>query len=270
MVFVASKVLWMLVQPSTLLWLALVVGLLAMRRSEARVWGRRLATVSAVLILVAGVSPVSTALILPLEHRFPRLDMQAVDGPVAGIIVLGGAEDGRISVPRGQLHLNEAAERITEAARLARALPGTRLVFTGGVAALIRDEPPGASAVVAHWTAMGVPADRIQIETRSRNTYENAVFTRDLVRPKPGDRWLLVTSAAHMPRSVGIFRHAGFDVVPYPVDYRTAGTGDLLEPFPSIPAGLRRLDDAAREWGGLLAYWMLGRTSELFPAPTRR
>jgi uncharacterized SAM-binding protein YcdF (DUF218 family) len=105
------------------------------------------------------------------------------------------------------------------------------------------------------------------LEDQSRTTAENAAFSRRLVMPKPGERWLLVTSAYHMPRSIGAFRTAGFPVEAYPVDYRTMGPADLWIPFDSIATGLRRTDLAVHEWIGLLAYWLTGRSSELFPAP---
>jgi len=70
-----------------------------------------------------------------------------------------------------------------------------------------------------------------------------------------------------MPRSIGVFRAAGFSVDAFPVDYRTRGAVDLLRPFASLGDGLRRTDTAAREWVGLLVYWVTGRTAELFPTP---
>jgi uncharacterized SAM-binding protein YcdF (DUF218 family) len=88
-----------------------------------------------------------------------------------------------------------------------------------------------------------------------------------LVDPKPGERWLLVTSAWHMPRSIGIFRRVGFTVEPWPVDYRTADAWDLLRLFDAPADGLKRLDTATREWVGLLIYRLTGRTDALFPAP---
>jgi uncharacterized SAM-binding protein YcdF (DUF218 family) len=93
------------------------------------------------------------------------------------------------------------------------------------------------------------------------------VFTRDLVKPKPHERWLLVTSAHHMPRAVGAFRRAGFRIEAYPVDWRTRGTRDLATAFGTAAAGLARTDVAVREWAGLFAYWLTDRSSELFPAP---
>jgi len=104
-------------------------------------------------------------------------------------------------------------------------------------------------------------------EDRSRNTVENAVFSKAIAQPKSGERWLLVTSAHHLPRAVGVFRKVGFPVEPYPVDWRTRGPKDVLRPFATLGDGLRRSDTAVREWVGLAVYWLTGRTSELFPAP---
>jgi uncharacterized SAM-binding protein YcdF (DUF218 family) len=108
------------------------------------------------------------------------------------------------------------------------------------------------------------------MERRSRNTYENAEFSKVLVSPKSGERWLLVTSAHHMPRSVGIFRKVGFEVEPYPVDWRTGRRGDLLKFSDHFAERLALVDTAAREWMGLVAYWITGKTSEFFPSPNRR
>ena len=97
---------------------------------------------------------------------------------------------------------------------------------------------------------------------------ENAEFSKALVAPKAGERWLLVTSAFHMPRSVGLFRKAGFAVEPYPVDWRAGGRGDLVAISPIAVDGLERTDIAVREWIGLIAYWATGKIDELFPGPT--
>jgi uncharacterized SAM-binding protein YcdF (DUF218 family) len=118
----------------------------------------------------------------------------------------------------------------------------------------------------AFFLQLGVPEAQLSIERRSRNTAENAKFTKELVQPQPGQRWLLVTSAAHMPRAIGIFRKAGFPVEAYPVDWRTRGPDDLV-PFDRLSRGLARFDTASHEWVGLIGYWLTGRTSELFPAP---
>ncbi len=129
--------------------------------------------------------------------------------------------------------------------------------------------PPEADYVLPLWESFGIARDRVTLETRSRNTAENAAFTKALVKPKPGERWLLVTSALHMPRAVGCFRRVGFPVEAYPVDWTTPprlSLGRLLPSF-ALSRGLRELDKAAHEWIGLLAYWVTGRTSSFLPGP---
>jgi len=155
---------------------------------------------------------------------------------------------------------------LTEAVRLARVLGTARIVFTGGVGRLVA----GVEAygpVSDYLEQVGIDKGRIITEGVSRNTFENAQLTKELIGTKPGETWLLVTSAYHMPRAVGVFRKVGFDVLAYPVDFRTRGAEDMLIRFGSIPDGLKRADLAAKEWIGLTAYWLSGRSSALFPRP---
>jgi uncharacterized SAM-binding protein YcdF (DUF218 family) len=227
--------------------------------------GRRLAVLSVMLIALAGLSPLGNAIILPLEQRFPPWD--ATRGAPTGIIVLGGALDTVVSPARGEVALNEAAERMTAVAELARRFPDARIVFTGGSGRIIYDGAPESDLAARLFDSFGIAKQRVLLEDKSRDTGENARFTRDLVQPKPAERWLIVTSAHHMPRSVGVFRAAGFPVEAFPVDYRTRGAIDLLRPFATLGDGLRRTDTATREWVGLLMYRLAGRSEELFPGP---
>ncbi len=268
MFLLLSKVLTFLLQPSSALWLALVLGLVLREWvPRLRRAGLAISILSLAAFFLAGISPLANALILPLEERFPARTAASIKGPVAGIILLGGAEDGWVSVGRGALAVNEAAERITETARLALAFPQAKIVVTGGVASLINKDAVGTHEIANFFEDLGVARDRLIAEIKSRNTHENATLTLPLIDLKPGDTWLLVTSAFHMPRSVGVFRKAGLDVVAYPVDFRVRGSEDLTRWFPTLPSGLSRFDTAAKEWAGLVAYYLTGRTSALFPAP---
>ena len=217
-------------------------------------------------LVVAGFLPLGNALILPLEERFASHQPSLPKENIKGIIILGGFEDGWVTGGRGGLAVNEAAERLTEGLRAARQLPNAKVVFTGGVGTLLKRE--GAGALVRdYFVDAGVAPERITIETGSRNTYENAVFSRDLLTPKAADHWILVTSAYHMPRAVGTFRQAGFKVIPFPVDFRTRNVGDVLIPFGSIGEGLERVDLATKEWIGLVAYRLTGQSDAFFPGP---
>jgi uncharacterized SAM-binding protein YcdF (DUF218 family) len=265
MFFVLAKVLGFFAIPSNLVLSIGVLGLLLLPTRFART-GRRLAFASLAILAVLGLSPIGNALIMPLEDRFPPWD--PARGAPDGIIVLGGAISPDVSTARKDVALNESAERLTVAAELALRYPHARLVYSGGSGALIFREGAEAEFAARVFESFGIPRGRVLLEDRSRNTLENAILSKDLTRPQPGERWLLVTSAYHMPRAIGIFRKAGFDVEPYPVDWRTSGSGDALRPFPTVGDGLRRTDTAVREWVGLLVYWLMGMSSSLFPAPT--
>lgn len=267
MFFPLSKILFFILQPSSLIAIAILAGLVLARSQRWRRAGGRLAVGGIAALLIAGLTPFGNALLLPLEQRFPAADAMSLPNDVAGMIVLGGFEDTSVLATRRELGLNRAAERVTEAARLARAVPRLKVVFTGGVGALIGGGTSAAGKVGEFFADMGIARDRLILEGASRNTYENARLTVPLLAAAPGSRWLLVTSAFHMPRSIGIFRQAGVDVIAYPVDFRAGGGEDLWLWFKSIPEGLERVDVAAKEWIGLLAYRAVGYTDALFPTP---
>jgi len=242
--------------PSNLVILIGSVGLLLLPTRFARA-GRWLAFVSLIFLAILGLSPIGNALLIPLEDRFPPWD--AARGAPDGIIVLGGTIDAW--GPRN--------ERLLVVPELLRRYPNAHVLFSGGSGALIDDGDPEAKFAARLLNSLGIAPSRIILEDRSRNTLENAVFSKAIVQPKPGERWLLVTSAYHMPRAIGVFRKAGFPVEPYPVDWRTRGAEDAMRPFATIGDGLRRTNTAVHEWVGLAVYWLTGRSSELFPAPTQ-
>lgn len=265
--FYLSKIVWWFAAPSNVL---IGFGLLGALMLFTR-WhrgGRRFVILAALGLAICGFSPLGIWLARPLENRFPVQSQEMA--PPAGILVLGGSIDQLTTAARGgQVTLGAAPGRITEAVALARRYPEARLVFSGGSAALLRsDATDEAQAAAKLFRELGIAPERITIERESRNTFENAVLTRAIVQPRPGERWLLVTSAWHMPRSVGIFRQAGWEVVAYPTDFETRNVDrELWRPILPASRGLDLVDRMAREWLGLLAYRAGGRTNALFPAP---
>jgi len=263
--FYLAKIIWFFAQPSGLLLLLLLTGAALLLAGRHGV-GRRLVVASAGLLLFGGWLPVSNWLMLPLEQRFSRADLA---GGVDGIVVLGGGEEARIWAERAGHALNEAGERFTEAIALARRYPKAKVAFTGGAVELLTTPKVGADAARAIFADLGLTeGERLLLERKARDTWENAVLVKALAQPKAGERWLLVTSAWHMPRAIGAFRKAGFPIEPWPVDYRTASLWDALRPFEAPADGLKRFDTALREWIGLVVYRASGRTSALFPGPS--
>ena len=263
MFFILSKTVGFLLLPSNFLLLLALAGavLLATRWSRA---GLRIMVGAVVLLAIVGLLPVGNALVHVLESRFPKWD--AARGAPDGIIVLGNAISPKLSNAFGEPVFSGSGSRMLAMAKLARAYPNARIVYSGGDASLFGSGARETDFVHPALANLGIARERVQLETQSRNTAENAAFTKLLVKPKPGERWLLVTSARHMPRAIGCFHKAGFHVEAYQVGWRAAEALDA-QWGRGLADGLERLDAAAYEWIGLLAYRLSRRTAELFPSP---
>lgn len=260
-----SKLAFALAKPSNLIVvfsLVFFVGSLIRPRGRAHV----LLGLTLVISAIAAFPPTTAFMLEMLEDRFPRPDK--LEPAPTGIIVLGGAQDTHLTKLRGSMEINDAGERMAVVPELARLYPDAKIVVSGGNDARGPDDPSEASIMKQLLVSFGVPAERIVAEDRSRSTWENAVFSRELIKPEPGTRWLLVTSGWHMPRSVGTFRAAGWPgVVAYPVDYQTGGADDLSASYGGASRELMRFDVAVKEFIGLVAYRLSGRSEAFFPAP---
>lgn len=259
--FYISKLLWALAAPGTLLCLALLAGIVLVFLDKPRPAKLLLGTAGTALALIAFL-PAGKWLAAPLENRFPaNPDLPA---QVDGIILLGGGIDPLRSYSWNQPEFGAAADRYTAFIELAKRYPRARLLFTGGSGALLDQAYKEADVALYFLESMGVGKDRLSVERDSRNTRENAVNSKALVMPQAGETWVLVTSAAHMPRAVGVFCSQGWPVMAYPVDHETA-PGRLLR-IDFDPAGnLSTLNDHSREWAGLAAYFLTGKTPALLP-----
>ncbi len=263
MFFYLSKILWFFADPGNAFLMALIVGLILARTRIA--WmGRCLAGLAIVGALILTFVPVGGWMVAALEDRFPM--PETLPEKVDGIVVLGGVINPANTKARNTLVINGAIERLTETASLSARYPDARIVFTGGSGDPRQQQAKEADYVSALFAQLGGDANRLILERDSRNTTENAEMTFNLVRPEARENWLLVTSAFHMPRAVGVFRRIGWEVIPYPVDYRFPPSADLRSPL-SFTAGLGQFHAGFHEWVGLFSYWMAGKTGELLPKP---
>lgn len=259
--FVITKIVEILAAPLNLVLLALIVSsaliLLGRLRSA-----HALVFVSALSLPALAVLPWSDWLVAPLENRIPA--PAAMPEHVDGIVVLGGAVDGEVFAARGMTALNGAAERLTALVQLARRYPTARVIYTGESGSITHQEIKEAPLAREMLESLGVDCSGVVFEAQSRTTRENAVLSKELMRPEAGEVWLLVTSAAHMPRSLGVFRAVGWQVLPYPVDYNTTGRSSGLG-F-SVAGGAAAVAAGLHEWGGLAYYHLRGWTDSLYPS----
>jgi uncharacterized SAM-binding protein YcdF (DUF218 family) len=265
--FVLSKTIGFLLLPTNLLIGVGFVGAILMFTRFASL-GRKLVIAAVLLLIICGLSPLGNLLLYPLEQRFPPWEAGS-GAPPDGIIVLGASIEADLSVAHGTPVVRSSPDRLIAAAALAHRYPKARVVFSGGSAKLISNDAREADFAGAIFESLGIDKSRLIMERASRNTQENAEFSKALLAPKEGERWLLVTSAFHMPRSVGLFRKAGFVVEPYPVDWRVGKRAEALSFTNTALDGLGRTEMAVREWMGLIAYRATGKIDELLPGPAK-
>jgi uncharacterized SAM-binding protein YcdF (DUF218 family) len=261
MMFYLSKIVWGLFQPSSLLLLLFAAGAVLAWSGRAKA-GVRLFAAGAILYLIFGFSPLANWMMAVLEINAETSAAKNLDG-AAGIIVLGGAIESATSLGGDAPHLNESGDRMVEALRLAARYPSLPVFFSGGKADLFPREDRDTEAALAlrFFKAFNLVPPRVRFEDRSRNTYENSVEAAKELQPKRGQKWILVTSAFHMPRAKALFEARGFDVLARPVDFRTNGFDGWWRPFPRASEGLRRLDLVAKEWAGIAMAWARGQFS---------
>jgi uncharacterized SAM-binding protein YcdF (DUF218 family) len=263
-VYFLSKAFWLVAQPGNFLALLAILGALLLFTRWRRL-GRGIIVLLALLMAAIAVLPVGTWILKPLENRFPPLTQ--LPAHVDGIIVLGGGVSTLLTAERRQPIVNDHAERFIAFADLARRYPEAKLVYSGGGLSLDdgRFREADAAREVLQW--LGMDTGRVIFERQSRDTFENVADSKALVHPAPGESWVLVTSAAHMPRAVGLFRAQGWQVIPDPVDYQT-GTGQDDGGIDIDFAGhLDLLGAGLKEWIGMLANGLMGHSESYFPGP---
>ncbi|MDB5587273.1 MAG: YdcF family protein [Devosia sp.] len=261
MFLIVAKIFWTVAQPLAAALLLVVVGLLLSIR--LRKSGVSMAVLGVLVLAVSSFTTTGALLIRPLEERFER---PAWPQHVGAIIMLGGASNGPISAARQISEFNLAGDRFAETLKLAQLYPEAKIVISGGMAVLQDGGEPEAETAQRFFLGLGIPQDRLVLESQSRNTEENAEFSKSLLAGIEGPK-LLVTSAFHMPRSMGLFRKAGIEVLPWPTDYRSSGLEGFGVDVTNPVDNLMTTTTAIREWIGLAVYHWTGKIDEMFPGP---
>jgi uncharacterized SAM-binding protein YcdF (DUF218 family) len=259
--FVLSKLVWGIISPLSLALILFIVavGLLWLNRL---VLARGILTFLAALGVLIWVYPVGDWMIAPLEMRFPVPELPE---EIDTIIVLGGAEQLKISASRQQAAVGEGAERILFAASLSQSYPDAKIIYSGGSNLVQMPDLPSHETIQTLFQQAGVEKGRLLIEGDARNTDENFRLIAPLLNNKSGHH-VLITSAFHMPRAIGIAQKQGIEVLAYPVDYRSHPATYRYADF-DLSGHLDVLNTAWHEWLGLTVYYLTGRTDTWLPSP---
>jgi uncharacterized SAM-binding protein YcdF (DUF218 family) len=259
MFFIASKLIWALLSPLAFVLALFLLGSLSLIVSFTRTALFFIFT-GIFVFCVLGLLPIGPDLLAGLENQYVR--PQTMPAKVAGIVVLGGSFETEFSESHGFPISTQKVQRVLEGLRLAREYPGAKLVFSGGEGSLFHQDHPESKDVQNFVKMYDLkPPQDIIFEDKSRNTLENLVFTRALVKPKPEETWLLVTSAWHMKRALKAAQQAGWStIIPYPSDYRTTGEMAGPEQMLNVRRNLDLADLALHEYAGMLAYELVKKS----------
>lgn len=273
--FYASKIIMFLLNPSAVL--SLILGgylilsvLFSSRHGRSHFITRWLGRISLMIMLILVFIPVQSLLRTQLEQKF-SVPTQLPE-QIAGVIVLGGSVSPTLTQAYNQVSLNESVERMTQALPILQKYPLVPLIYTGGSGKIIQEQITEAAVAQRFYREIGWDSFRFHFEDKSRNTYQNAVFSRELINqkfgadthhPKDGQKWILITSAVHMPRAVHVFESDGWAVIPYPVDFQRAGKIEWV-PHYNFISHATHLGSVLHEYIGILAYWATGRITNSF------
>lgn len=252
----------MLVQPlNALCFLGLIGFGLRFWKKEC---GNRLIGVAMALVLFFGFIPVGPLMLNWLEYQYEK--PEKLPANISGIIVLGGMFDGHLSRETGEIAANSNIERMICFTELAKKYPNARKVFSGGSGDISHPDASEADVARAYLDRIGMDEKSVFYDMDSRNTYENAEFSKELMNPTEKQNWVLITSAFHMPRSVGIFEKLDWNVIPYPCDYNTTSKAtDVFGTPLDAMRNFRMLNIAVKELIGSVVYYVTGKTAFILP-----
>jgi uncharacterized SAM-binding protein YcdF (DUF218 family) len=260
--FYSSKIIWKLISPDSL-FVIFFLGTLLLYHFGYRRYTRSLLLFISLALVSLSFFPLGSWMLHPLETRFAHNPV--LPEKVDGIVVLGGSVKPGLSDAWQQLEVNSHAERLNGLIELARDYPDARLIFTGGSAKITQNQVTESAILARHLHRLGIDEGRVEFEGRARNTAENAYYTRRLANPGEHEKWILITTAFHMPRSIGVFCQQNWSLIPFPVDHHTYPDRHFDIGF-NLLGNANQLQAAMHEWLGLASYYLTGKIPNLLPA----
>jgi uncharacterized SAM-binding protein YcdF (DUF218 family) len=258
--FVVKKIVAVFCYPVGLCLGILILGLLCLWATRRQRLGKGLVTLGTLLLLLFSSSLISSRVLASLEQRHPALlHPESVSwGPRSSaspkwIVVLGSGHVSDPRLPANSQISPVALSRVVEGVRLQKVIPGSKLLLSGGV---VFDPVPEAEVMAQIAVLLGVKPQDIMLESDSRDTADEAAIIAKMIGR---ERFILVTSAAHMPRSIALFSKHGLQPIPAPADFQAPNTqsSDPVRFFPGVRS-LVQTQTAVHEYLGLAWSWLRG------------
>jgi len=259
MIFALSKIIWLALSPLNLILFSFLFGFL-FKLVGIKFLTRLFYSFSILILTVSTLMPTGSYLnyLLEKNYHFTNYYPDKVDG----ILILGGATNPFLTKEYDMVNLNGSAERLYESINLIKKFPDSKVVFSGGSGSLKFPKLNHSDDVKILFKNMGIDINKIYFEKKSRNTYENILFAKKLINPKAGEKWVIVTSASHLNRSIYIGEKLEWPLIPYAVDFNNSKKFTWSLHF-NFVKNLVEFNSATHEWLGLVSYYLMGRSSRI-------
>ena len=258
MSFYLSKILWLIFSPFNLLIYIFFISFILFFLKKKKI-SYFLFFISFCIFNIFSVFPLGKFLIYNLEKNYHDF---IIPENVDGILILGGATNPFLTDQFNQINLNNSSERLIESIKLIKKYNNAKVVFSGGLGSIEYPKLSHAKVAERFFTELGLPINKIKFEYKSRNTYENILFSKKIVKPKQNEKWILITSAFHMNRAMFIGEKNNWNFIPYAVDFRQPKKIHLI-PNLNFMENISQLQLGAHEWIGLVSYYFMGRTKRI-------
>ena len=260
MTFYLSKFLWFVFNPFNLLIIIIIIGYL-FNLFNLKLLSKFFYFFAVFIFFISAVMPTGSYLNYLLEKNFHSKNY--LPETIDGILILSGATNPYLTKEHNQINFHGSVERLTESVSLIKKYPNAKIIFSGGSGSLKYPSLDHASVAKNFFSNMGIDSSKIYYEKTSHNTYENILFSKRIARPKINEKWLLVTSAFHLNRSLGVSEKLEWIFIPYAVDFNKTKKFSWKLSF-NLLSNLLEFQQASHEWAGLLAYYLMGRSDRIF------
>jgi len=214
MFFYLSKIFWTFFNPINLLVILLLIGIF-FQLIRKKIY-KRIYQINLILFFLIVFFPTGTFLLWKLENTYPKQEI--INNDIDGVLILGAGIDEFMTHEYKQMILNDRIERITESAKIIKKFPNAKIIYSGGNGTFSKPELGSDEVANIFYKQLGVNTDRIIFENKSRNTYENFIFSKKFIDTDE-EKWLLITSAYHMKRAMSVAKKLNLNLIPYPVDF---------------------------------------------------
>ena len=261
--FLFKKIVSPLFSPMTLILVLFLIGLVLLWFTKRQKTGKTIITFGVIVLAILSYGSFSDFLLTPLERQYPPLMIESADGGLSSsdsipsvkwIVLLGGGHTANPGIPVTSQISNESLTRLVECVRIHRLIAGSKIILSGGA---VYDSSPEARTFAKVAAILNVNTRDIVLDDVSRDTEEQAENIRSIVGR---DRFILVTSAYHMPRSMAIFNKAGLKPIPAPTNHLVKERQiKAPEDFYPSSMGLFKAEHAIHEYLGILWFRMRSR-----------